>query len=103
MLAASSSSRPSERSPPIDVSSLLELSALAAAAFAAGAVNAIAGGGTLITFPVLVAFGFDVKVANATSTVALWPGALGGAYGYRSELRDSATRASLRRLALPSL
>ncbi|MBX7110273.1 MAG: sulfite exporter TauE/SafE family protein [Dehalococcoidia bacterium] len=60
---------------------------LAAAAAAAGAVNAIAGGGTLITFPSLLAAGFSTKVANVTSTVAIWPGTVGGSFAYRRELR----------------
>lgn len=60
-----------------------------AAAFAAGAINSIAGGGTLITFPVLIWLGLDPKVANGTSTVALWPGLFGGLYGYRRELENS--------------
>jgi uncharacterized membrane protein YfcA len=59
------------------------------AAFAAGAINSIAGGGTLITFPVLIWLGLDPKVANGTSTVALWPGLFGGLYGYRRELENS--------------
>jgi len=59
--------------------------ALAAAA-AAGAVNAVAGGGTLLTFPAIVALGVPPLVANATSTVALWPGSLGSMWGYRGEL-----------------
>jgi hypothetical protein len=54
----------------------------------AGAVNAIAGGGTLLTFPSLLALGLESKAANATSTLGLWPGSLGGAWGYR---RDIAT------------
>ncbi|MFN2532506.1 MAG: sulfite exporter TauE/SafE family protein [Pyrinomonadaceae bacterium] len=62
-----------------------------AAAFAAGAINSIAGGGTLLTFPVLIWLGLDPKVANATSTVALWPGLLGGLFGYRRELENSST------------
>src|SRR5215831_4440264 len=62
---------------------------LFAAAFAAGVINSIAGGGTLITFPVLIWLGLDPKVANATSTVALWPGLFGGLFGYRRELADS--------------
>ncbi len=66
------------------------------AAFAAGAINSIAGGGTLLTFPVLIWLGLDPKVANATSTVALWPGLFGGLFGYRKELEDSST--ILRRL-----
>lgn len=62
-----------------------------AAAFSAGVINAIAGGGTLITFPVLIWLGLDPKVANATSTVALWPGLFGGLFGYRRELENSST------------
>ena len=62
-----------------------------AAAFAAGVINAIAGGGTLITFPVLIWLGLDPKVANATSTVALWPGLFGGLFGYRRVLENSST------------
>src|SRR6266850_5189707 len=62
-----------------------------AAAFAAGVINSIAGGGTLITFPVLIWLGLDPKVANATSTVALWPGLFGGLFGYRKELKNSST------------
>src|SRR5918994_2937002 len=60
-----------------------------AAAFAAGVINSIAGGGTLITFPLLIWLGLDPKVANATSTVALWPGLFGGLFGYRREMSDS--------------
>src|SRR5438270_389428 len=56
------------------------------AAAAAGAVNAIAGGGTLLTFPAIVGLGVTPLVANATSTVALWPGSLGSMWGYRREL-----------------
>src|ERR1041385_8012971 len=59
------------------------------AAFFAGVVNSIAGGGTLLTFPVLIWLGLDPKVANATSTVALWPGLFGGLFGYRREMNDS--------------
>jgi uncharacterized membrane protein YfcA len=51
-----------------------------------GAMNSIAGGGTLLTFPALVALGIPPINANATSTVALWPGALGSMWGYRGEL-----------------
>jgi len=56
------------------------------AAAAAGAVNAIAGGGTLLTFPAIVGLGVTPLVANATSSVALWPGSLGSMWGYRREL-----------------
>jgi uncharacterized membrane protein YfcA len=52
----------------------------------AGAINAIAGGGTLLTFPALVGLGISPIVANATNTMALWPGTVGSAWGYRHEL-----------------
>jgi uncharacterized membrane protein YfcA len=68
---------------------LLHDLAMFAAAFLAGVVNSIAGGGTLLTFPVLIWLGLDPKVANATSTVALWPGLFGGMFGYRREMSDS--------------
>ena len=60
-----------------------EILGLAAAAAAGGAVNAVAGGGTLITFPTLLFFGTAPIVANATSTLALVIGTSGGLYGYR--------------------
>jgi uncharacterized protein len=59
---------------------------LCLSAVAAGAVNALAGGGTLLTFPALLAVLGNVP-ANVTSTVALVPGSVGGAWGYRRELR----------------
>ncbi|MCC7157280.1 MAG: sulfite exporter TauE/SafE family protein [Bryobacterales bacterium] len=71
------------------------------AAFAAGAINSVAGGGTLITFPTLVFLGLPSVVANATNTVAIWPGSLGGMWGYRRELKGSGNR--LLALAGPSL
>src|SRR5688572_33428580 len=77
----------------------LLLAALAAAA--GGAVNAIAGGGTLITFPTLLALGIPPIVANATSSVALWPGTIGSMWGYRRELEGA--RAWAVRFAIPSL
>lgn len=60
-----------------------------AAAFIAGVMNSIAGGGTLLTFPLLIWLGLDPKVANATSTVALWPGLFAGMFGFRREMNDS--------------
>jgi uncharacterized membrane protein YfcA len=51
-----------------------------------GAMNAIAGGGTLLTFPALVGLGIAPIVANATSTVALWPASVTSILGYRKEL-----------------
>ncbi len=56
------------------------------AAFFAGAINSVAGGGTLLTFPALVWVGLPSTIANATSTVALVPGSLGGVWGYRNDL-----------------
>jgi uncharacterized membrane protein YfcA len=59
------------------------------AAFVAGAINSVAGGGTLISFPALIWLGLPSVTANATSTVAIWPGSLGGMWGYRRELRGA--------------
>ena len=56
------------------------------AAFLAGAINSVAGGGTMISFPVLVALGLNPVVANATNTVGIWPGSLGSIWGFRNEL-----------------
>jgi len=71
------------------------------AAFLAGVINSVAGGGTLITFPTLVWLGLSSVTANATSTVVVWPGTLGSAWGYRRELRG--TQHSLYLLVIPSL
>ena len=68
---------------------LIHAAAMFVAAFFAGVLNSIAGGGTLLTFPILIWLGLDPKVANATSTVALWPGLFGGVFGYRREMDDS--------------
>jgi hypothetical protein len=57
-----------------------------AAALAAGLVNALAGGGSLVTFPVLVALGLPPVVANVTNTIALCPGYLGAVVAQRREL-----------------
>jgi uncharacterized membrane protein YfcA len=70
-------------------------------AFAAGMINSVAGGGTLLSFPSLIWIGRDPVIANATSTVALWPGSLGGLFGFRRELQSS-NRWSLW-LGVPSL
>jgi uncharacterized protein len=67
----------------------------------AGMMNAIAGGGTLLTFPALVGLGIPAIVANATSTVALWPGAVSSMWGYRDEL--SGSRRWAIGFAIPSL
>ncbi len=67
--------------------SITQAIVLFVAAMIAGAINAVAGGGTLVSFPALVWFGVVEKLANMTSTVALLPGSLGGMWGYRRELR----------------
>jgi hypothetical protein len=72
-----------------------------AAAFAAGMINSVAGGGTLLSFPSLIWLGRDPIIANATSTVALWPGSLGGVFGFRRELQSSNRRSLW--LGVPSL
>ena len=54
----------------------------ALAAMAAGAINALAGGGTLITFPMLIALGVPAVSANVTNTAALCPGYLGGTLAF---------------------
>jgi uncharacterized membrane protein YfcA len=68
--------------------SWIEIASLLTAACAAGAVNAVAGGGTLITFPTLILFGVPPLIANATSTLALVIGMAGSLYGYRRHLTD---------------
>lgn len=64
----------------------IEALGLTAAAAAAGAINAVAGGGTLVTFPTLLAFGTPPIVANATSTMALVLGTSGSVFGFRKHL-----------------
>lgn len=74
--------------------------AVFSAAVVAGAINAVAGGGSLISFPVLIWLGVPSITANATNTVAIWPGSLGSAWGYRRELRHADR--SLAALMVPS-
>ena len=71
------------------------------AAALGGAVNSVAGGGTLLTFPSLLWAGQSAIVANATSTVALWPGQLGSLWGYRTELGQN--RRAILYMTAPSL
>ena len=71
------------------------------AACAGGAINSVAGGGTLLTVPTLIWLGVPALNANATSTVALWPGSLSGAWGYRREMRQADPRVYA--LIVPSL
>lgn len=62
---------------------------LAGAAVVAGAVNSIAGGGTLLSFPAAMAWGLTSTVANATNAVAMVPGSLASAWAYRREVRQN--------------
>ena len=71
------------------------------AAFVAGAINSIAGGGTLLSFPALVWIGRDPILANATNSFAMWPGSFAGMFGFRRELAD--VRRWLLLLTIPSL
>ena len=66
----------------------IEAAAIVAAGFVAGAINSIAGGGTLVSFPTLIALGRDPLMANATNTVALCTGSLASAYGLRVHAAD---------------
>jgi len=70
-----------------------EIAAIALAGAAAGAINTLVGSGTLITFPVLLAFGYPPVTANVSNTIGLVPGSVSGAVGYRRELRGQRTRA----------
>ncbi|HVF78773.1 MAG TPA: sulfite exporter TauE/SafE family protein [Solirubrobacteraceae bacterium] len=73
---------------------------LAAAGLGAGAVNAVAGGGSLISFPALLAAGYPSITANVTNSIAVLPGYIGGSVAYRRELGGQAGR--IRALALTS-
>jgi uncharacterized membrane protein YfcA len=69
-----------------------EVALLLVAGLACGAVNALAGGGSLILFPALAATGMGTLAANVTNSVATWPGYLGSVAGFREELRLHAHR-----------
>jgi uncharacterized membrane protein YfcA len=69
--------------PPLADSILLFFSAMLASA-----LNAVAGGGTFFVFPALMSTGVSALVANATSTVAVWPGVMASAFGYRKEVTE---------------
>ncbi len=73
--------------------SLGEIVAIACAGLAAGAINTLVGSGTLITFPVLLAFGYAPVTANVSNTIGLVPGSASGAIGYRRELAGQRGRA----------
>jgi uncharacterized membrane protein YfcA len=70
----------------------LDLILVSLAAIAAGAINALAGGGTLITFPMLTAVGVPAVAANITNTVALCPGYIGGTLAQANDLRGQGRR-----------
>lgn len=78
-----------------------QIAALIASSAGAGVMNAMAGGGTILTYPTLLFLGESPITANATSTVALWPGAASSLYGYRREVAEH--RDWLKTLFLPSL
>ena len=80
---------------------LIHLAVAFTSAFLAGAINSVAGGGTLVSFPALIWLGLNSVTANATSTVAIWPGTIGSMWGYRRELREAESR--FRILIVPSL
>jgi uncharacterized protein len=67
--------------------------AIFAAGMAAGAINTLVGSGTLITFPILLAFGYAPVTANVSNTIGLVPGSVAGAIGYRRELAGQRARA----------
>src|SRR5512132_3405582 len=69
-----------------------QIALLAGAGLLAGAVNAVAGGGSLISFPALLAVGYPALTANVTNAVALTPGYFGGTLGYRRELEGQRAR-----------
>jgi uncharacterized membrane protein YfcA len=73
--------------------SIGEVVAIALAGLAAGAINTLVGSGTLITFPVLLAFGYAPVTANVSNTIGLVPGSVSGAIGYRRELAGQRRRA----------
>lgn len=74
---------------------------LALGGFGAGAMNAIAGGGTFLSFPAMLAIGLPPVTANASNSVALWPASLASAWAYRREL--ARYRQHLPRLTLAAL
>jgi uncharacterized membrane protein YfcA len=79
-------------SSPVPASGLL---AVAATGVAVGLINALSGGGSLLSFPLLTALGLPALIANATNTVALLPGYLGAALAQRRDLSGQRRRALL--------
>ncbi|HZO61847.1 MAG TPA: sulfite exporter TauE/SafE family protein [Gaiellaceae bacterium] len=79
----------------------LEAVAILTAGAGAGTINAVVGSGTLITFPVLLGFGYSPVTANVSNSLGLSPGSISGAIGYRRELTGQGRRAL--RLGLASI
>lgn len=80
---------------------LFQAVCIALAGVAAGAINTVVGSGSLVSFPVLLAFGYPPVVANVTNTVGLVPGSVTGALGYRRELEGQ--RGRVIRMGIASL
>ena len=70
-----------------------EALAILAAGLAAGTINTVVGSGSLMTFPVLLAFGYPPVTANVSNNIGLVPGSISGSIGYREELRGQRARA----------
>ncbi len=70
----------------MDTALLAQYALIGIAAFGAGAMNSVAGGGTFLSFPALLAVGVPPVTANASNSVALWPGSLASAWAFRAEL-----------------
>ena len=81
---------------------MFDTSLLLAAAFVAGALNAVAGGGSFLTLPALVFTGVPPVVANATGTVALLPGYAAGAWGFREDTQPPPMAVYCRSFSTPS-
>ncbi len=79
----------------------LHLTLAAAAAAGAGIMNAVAGGGTLLAFPALLALGLSPVAANVTTTVAIWPGQVTSLWSYRGHVAEERRRATA--LSVPAL
>ena len=89
-----------ERNCVVSMTSVVALAWVFVAGLIAGAINSVAGGGTLVSFPSLVAVGEPEIISNATNTAALWPGSLSSAVGY---VKDTPVQRSLlTTLAVPS-
>ena len=80
---------------------MLTWTLLAVAGFAAGVINAVAGGGSLVSFPALLTTGMGSVTANATNTIAVWPGSVSSVFAYRGVISEERHRALV--LAWPSL